>query len=138
MISDCPAVRSCRHVLLPVIHLVVTTVSEKVYASDEYDYIRDETASKEKKSSLRRPNIIFIFQDDLGFGDVSCYSHPCDLTPRPRHMIRVFRSVGMDPCWLSKASFAVICPIAALTVVYYGSRGSFWQMFIFEGSWRGR
>ena len=56
--------RSFRLVLLPVIHIVVTTVSEKVYASDEYDYIRDETASKEKKSSSRRPNIIFIFQDD--------------------------------------------------------------------------
>ena len=47
---------------------------------------------------------------------------------RPTTIARVVRSDGMDPYELAKASFAGICPIAALTVVYYGSRGSICQI----------
>ena len=110
MISDGPAVRSCRLVLLLVILLVVTTVSERVSASDKYDFIRDGTASKEKRSSSRRPNIIYIFQDDLGFGDLSCYGHPCDLTPNLDRlaaegtMVRSFHVSGVT-CNPSRTGF---------------------------------
>ena len=52
--------------------------SEKI-SSDEYDLIRGD--GTEILAPQSRPNIIFIFQDDLGFGDLACYGHPYAQTP---------------------------------------------------------
>ena len=32
-------------------------------------------------SAAEKPNIIFIFADDLGYGDLGCYGHPYAQTP---------------------------------------------------------
>ena len=40
-----------------------------------------ETKADEVKSSPTKPNIVFIFSDDWGWGDLSCHGHPYIKTP---------------------------------------------------------
>jgi len=40
------------------------------------------------KSSVRKPNVIIIFCDDLGYGDLGTYGHPTILTPYLDRMAR--------------------------------------------------
>jgi len=35
----------------------------------------------QSRSNLRRPNVLFILADDLGYGDLSCYGRPDYQTP---------------------------------------------------------
>ncbi|MGH0149532.1 UNVERIFIED_CONTAM: hypothetical protein FKN15_036251 [Acipenser sinensis] len=37
-------------------------------------------------TSRTGPNIVLIFADDLGFGDLGCYGHPTSITPNPDTM----------------------------------------------------
>ena len=77
--------------LLVFAALIIFGSCEKI-SSDEYDLIRGDGIQTEESvpiaqsvpgtpSAEKRPNIIFIFQDDLGFGDLACYSHPYAQTP---------------------------------------------------------
>ena len=50
-----------------------------------------------------QPNIIIIFADDLGYGDLSCYGHPTIATP---HLDRMARE-GQK--WTSFYAAAPIC-----------------------------
>jgi len=41
------------------------------------------TAGKDARRAVKdRPNVIVIFADDLGYGDLACYGHPSMRTPR--------------------------------------------------------
>jgi N-acetylgalactosamine-6-sulfatase len=51
-----------------------------------------------------RPNIVFIYADDLGFGDIACHGHPQVLTPQLDRLARE----GAD-FW----SFTVVNPVCS-------------------------
>ena len=52
----------------------------------------------------RRPNILFIYADDLGFGDIACHGHPHVRTPNLDRLARE----GTD-FW----SFTVVNPVCS-------------------------
>jgi len=42
----------------------------------------------DSKSKKEKPNVVIIFTDDLGFGDLSCFGHPTIMTPNIDRMAR--------------------------------------------------
>ncbi len=38
-------------------------------------------AASEQQKAANKPNVIIIFADDMGYGDLSCYGHPVNQTP---------------------------------------------------------
>lgn len=69
--------------------------------------------------SAARPNIVFIYADDLGFGDLACHGHPAIKTP---HLDRLARQ-GTD-FW----SFMVVNPVCSpsRTAIVTGQFPSRW------------
>jgi arylsulfatase A len=41
----------------------------------------NNTENKVNASATQKPNVIVIFADDMGYGDISCYGHPTIKTP---------------------------------------------------------
>lgn len=84
------------------------------------------TAAEEKTS---QPNILFIYADDLGFGDLACHGHPRIQTP---HLDRLARE-GTD-FW----SFTVVNPVCSpsrtgIVTGQYPSRWGVHQHFATHG-----
>jgi arylsulfatase A-like enzyme len=58
----------------------------------------------ESKAAQRPPNIVFLFADDMGWGDLGCYGHPYSRTPnvdglaREGTRFRQFYATGVTCC----------------------------------------
>ena len=50
--------------------------------------LRSAFARETSVQGLRRPNIVFIVADDLGYGDLACYGHRKNQTPHLDKMAR--------------------------------------------------
>jgi arylsulfatase A-like enzyme len=61
------------HLLIYILLFCFFTQSSSIFAKNK-NIISNKSTDK--------PNIILIFADDLGFGDLSCYGHPTIHTPR--------------------------------------------------------
>jgi len=54
-------------------------------------------------AAVERPNVVIIFADDLGYGDLSCYGHPTIATPR------LDRMAEQGQRWTDFYSAASVC-----------------------------
>src|SRR5262245_49851955 len=46
------------------------------------------TGKTPPRAAKDRPNVVIIFADDLGYGDLACYGHPTIRTPRLDRMAK--------------------------------------------------
>src|SRR6267378_3771352 len=57
------------------------TVSRREFVTTALAGAAIAAAPRLSQSATRRPNILFILADDLGYGDLSCYGRPDYQTP---------------------------------------------------------
>lgn len=85
-------------------------------------------ASVKKQTIETKPNIVIIFADDLGYGDLSCYGNPTILTPNLDKMalegMRFTQFyVGAGVCTPSRAAL-LTGRLAIRTGIHAGERGT--------------
>ena len=68
---------------------VLTEIDPKIYADPERDAVRaSQVIRKREGFNGKKPNIIFIFTDDLGYGDLGCYGSTAIETPNIDRLAR--------------------------------------------------
>ncbi|XP_029472035.1 arylsulfatase A [Rhinatrema bivittatum] len=87
-------------------------------------------AAVQVSSAVRSPNIVLIFADDLGFGDLGCYGHPSSMTPN----LDLLAAGG-----LRFTDFYSSCPVcspsrAALLTGRYQTRSGIYPGVFYPGS----
>jgi arylsulfatase A-like enzyme len=91
-------------------HHKPAVISRREFVSDAITGAVLARATRISPSDTRRPNVLFILADDLGFGDLSCFGRPDYDTPNldrlARHGIRFTNAYSASPvCTPTRCAF---------------------------------